>query len=589
METSLGPLDDVIARLRRAGTRLTQVEVVSAVSGAPRSVWPTISAFSNHGGGLVIFGLNADDGFTPVPGFDAARVRDQVADAFRPRDVAEGAGPLTPTPNGVIDIAEVDGAPVVVADVDELPTANKPCYVTAQGIENGSYRRAGDGDRALGSYGVFLLRADGTQPTEDLDPVDGAELADLDDDLVGRFIDRLRHVRPRAVEGLRSEADILARMKVLAADRKTPTLAGLLALGRYPQEFLPQLMITFSSYPGLTKETVIGDVRMLDRRTIEGPIPVMIDDAVRAALGNLRHRRVSDGAGAVDEPEIPVDALREAIVNAVTHRDYSAHAQGDQVRIELFPDRLEVHNPGGIWGGRRVAELFDGSSRSRNARLAALLTDVPMPHGSATVSENAGSGIPRMTGSLGRAGLPAPRFEARLTGMTVVLERHGLLTPDVAEWLADLGADALTADQQRVLALVHRDLDVEDQLLRALLGIDSHDAKDVLRSLVDDGWLRFPARPGEAYRRGPRLQHEEVRELASGVYVSPPRQIVRGSLDERIVDAVRDAGELGVQEIADRAGSTVNAVRQRLRVLIEQRAVQPTAPPQSKHRTYRMP
>jgi Predicted transcriptional regulator containing an HTH domain and an uncharacterized domain shared with the mammalian protein Schlafen len=589
METSHGPLDDVVARLRRAGTGLAQFEVLSAAGGVPRSLWPTISAFSNHGGGLVILGLDAERGFTPVPDFDAPRVRDQLAEAFRPRTVVEGAGPLSPTPSGVIDIAEVDGASVVVVDVDELPAASKPCYVTTQGIENGSYRRTGDGDRALGSYGVFLLRADGAQPTQDLDPVDGSSVSDLDDGLVARFIERLRHVRPRAVDGLTSDADILARMKVLSADRKTPTLAGLLALGRYPQEFMPQLMITFSSYPGLTKETVVGDVRMLDRRTVEGPIPVMIDDAVRAALGNLRHRRVSNGAGAIDEPEIPVDAIREAIVNAVTHRDYSAHAQGDQVRIELFPDRLEVHNPGGIWGGRRVTELFDGNSRSRNARLAALLTDVPMPHGRGTVSENAGSGIPRMTGSLGRAGLPAPRFEARLTSMTVVLERHGLLTPDVAEWLADLGAEGLTADQQRVLALVHRDMEVEDQLLRALLGIDSYDAQDVLRSLVDDGWLRFPARPGEEYRRGPRLQHEEVRELAAGVYVSPPRQIVRGSLDERIVDAVREAGELGVQEIADRAGSTVNAVRQRLRVLIEQRAVQATAPPQSKHRAYRMP
>jgi ATP-dependent DNA helicase RecG len=589
METSQGPLDEVIARLRRAGTDLTQVEVKAASQGVPRSLWPTISAFSNRDGGLVVLGLDEANGFRPASGFDAAKVRDAVAEAFRPRSPRDIPGPVTPTPSGVIDIAEVDGAPVVVIDVEELPADQRPCYVTTQGIENGSYQRVADGDRVMGRYGVFLLRTDAAQPTTDIEPVESATADDLDGELVDRFVTRLRRVRPRAVAGLSSDLDVLTRMKVLSSDRSTPTLAGLLAFGAYPQQFFPQAMITFNSYAGLTKDSVLGDVRMLDRRTLEGPIPVMVDDAVRAVLSNLQHRRVSRGAGAFDEPEIPVDALREAIVNAVTHRDYSAMALGDQVRLELYPDRLEIHNPGGIWGGRRVTELFDGNSRSRNARLATLLTDIPLPGTADTVSENAGSGIPRMTGSLGRAGLAAPRFEATLTSMTVVLERHGLLSPDVDEWLADVGADGLEPDQQRVLALVHRELDVEDQLLRALLGIDSHDAQDVLRSLVDEGWLRYPARPGEAYRRGSRLQHEEVREVAPGVFSSPAREpAVRGALDERIVAAIRDAGELGVQDIADRAGSTVNVVRQRLRVLIDQRAVIPTAPPQSKNRTYRL-
>ncbi|HEY0247280.1 MAG TPA: ATP-binding protein, partial [Gryllotalpicola sp.] len=523
METSQGPLDEIVERLRKAGTDFTQIEVKTAAGGIPRSLWPTVSSFSNRDGGLIVLGLDERNGFAPAIGFDAAKVRDAVADVFRPRSARDIPGPLSPTPSGLIDIAEVDGAPVVVIDVEELPPDAKPCYVTTQGIENGSYQRVADGDRVMGRYGVFLLRTDASQPTVDVEPVAGATVDDLDGELVARFVTRLRRVRPRAVAGLTSDLDILARMKVVSSDRSTPTLAGLLAFGSYPQQFYPQAMITFTSFAGLTKDSVVGELRMLDRKTLEGPIPVMVDDAVNAVLINLQHRRMSRGTGAYDEPEIPVDALREAIVNAVTHRDYSAMALGDQVRLELYPDRLEIHNPGGIWGGRRVAELFDGNSRSRNARLATLLTDIPLPGTGDTVSENAGSGIPRMTGSLGRAGLAAPRFAASLTDMTVVLERHGLLSPEVDEWLAEVGADGLEPDQQRALALVHRDLDVEDQLLRALLGIDSHDAQDVLRSLVDDGWLRYPARPGEAYRRGARLRHEEIREVAPGVFTSPPR------------------------------------------------------------------
>src|SRR5579875_1275795 len=112
METSQGPLDEVVERLRRARTDLTQVEVKAAVGGVPRSLWPTISAFSNRDGGLIILGLDESSGFAPAEGFDAAKVRDQVAEAFRPRSARDVPGPLTPTPSGVIDIDEIDGAPV---------------------------------------------------------------------------------------------------------------------------------------------------------------------------------------------------------------------------------------------------------------------------------------------------------------------------------------------------------------------------------------------------------------------------------------------------------------------------------------------
>ncbi len=96
METSQGPLDEVVERVRRAGTDLTQIEVTAAASGVPRSLWPTVSAFSNRDGGLVILGLDETAGFTPVAGFDAAKVRDQLAEAFRPRSPRDIPGPLTP-------------------------------------------------------------------------------------------------------------------------------------------------------------------------------------------------------------------------------------------------------------------------------------------------------------------------------------------------------------------------------------------------------------------------------------------------------------------------------------------------------------
>ncbi|RJT89102.1 transcriptional regulator [Cryobacterium melibiosiphilum] len=583
-------MSEVIRGVRRAGTDLRQIEVKAAVRELPKSLWPTVSAFSNHGGGLIILGLAEDEGFEPAEGFDATRIRDAISDAFRPRGPQEPAGPVTPRPIGTIDIAEVDGAQVVIVDVAELPADRKPSYVTTQGVEAGTYERVGDGDRRMSTYAIFLLTSDRGQPREDSALVDGTTIADLDSALVERYIARLRRTRPRSFAGLTSTADILQRHNVVASDGVTLTLAGLLTLGTYPQQFFPQLMITFAAYPGRSKADIVGQVRMLDRQVIEGSIPVMVDDAVRAVLSNLKVRRVSRGAGASDEPEIPVDAVREAIANALTHRDYSGFAVGDQVRVEIYPDRLEVWSPGGIWGGRRVVDLFDGNSRSRNQILASLLTEVPFPDRDETVCENAGSGILRMAGALGGMGLPAPRFTATSTSMTVTLDRHGLLNPEMSTWLSAIGAGSLDPDAQRTLALVHRGYDVEDQLLRAQFGMDSADARVVLRTLVADDWLRFPAQPGGPYRPGPRLVAAEVNEnTLFADEMSPPGSFPDRSLDERILAALGQENELNIHELVDATHSSTNSLRPRLRVLIEQGAITPTAPPQSRNRRYRRP
>ncbi|SEN53327.1 ATP-binding protein [Cryobacterium luteum] len=589
MKTSQGSLREVISSIRRAGTDLRQIEVKAAVRELPKSLWPTVSAFSNHGGGLIILGLSEENGFNPAEGFDAARIRDSISDAFRPRGPFEPAGPISPRPVGAIDIVDVDGAQVVIVDVAELPPGSKPSYVTNQGVEAGTYERVGDGDRRMSTYAIFLLTSDRGQPRDDSALVAGSTITDLDPALVDKFIARLRRTRARSIADLTATADILQRHNVIGTGGVL-TRAGLLTLGRYPQQYFPQLMITFAAYPGRTKADVVGDIRMLDRQVVEGPIPVMVDDAVRAVLSNLKVRRVSRGAGAADEPEIPVDAVREAIANALTHRDYSDFALGDQVRVEIYPDRLEVWSPGGIWGGRRVVDLFDGSSRSRNQVLASLLTEVPFPDRDETVCENAGSGILRMAGVLGGMGLPAPRFTATSTSMTVTLDRHGLLTPEMSSWLSGIGAASLNPDAQRTLVLVHRGYDVEDQLLRAQFGMDSTDARLILRALVADGWLRFPSQPGGAYRPGPGLLDAELNEntLFSDVVV-PPTQHPEGSLDERILKAIGQNDELSINELVTITQSSTNSLRPRLRVLIEQGALVPTAPPQSRNRRYRRP
>ena len=146
----------------------------------------------------------------------------------------------------------------------------------------------------------------------------------------------------------------------MSTARTTVSLGGLLALGSYPQEHFPQLMVTFVHYP-----TEIGpqaSERFLDNVTLEGPIPVMVRDTLAAIRRNMSRRAIIGGAGRRDVWEYPETALREAVVNALVHRDLSSGARGTQVQIEMYPDRLVIRNPGGLFGPVTVDNLAKKAS-----------------------------------------------------------------------------------------------------------------------------------------------------------------------------------------------------------------------------------
>ena len=144
LDTSAGRLSDVIAHLRAARTDTARVEAKAALSSVPKSLWETVSAFANTSGGVIVLGLREDAGFRPADGFDASHIRDQFIVGMDDR-----ANPkVAPAVPYSIDIGLIDETfPVVVIDIGPLPAGQRPCYVVAQGVVNGSYRRVGDGDR----------------------------------------------------------------------------------------------------------------------------------------------------------------------------------------------------------------------------------------------------------------------------------------------------------------------------------------------------------------------------------------------------------------------------------------------------------
>ncbi|WP_419925303.1 RNA-binding domain-containing protein [Candidatus Poriferisocius sp.] len=397
-----GVLDSTVARLRAAGTDLQSVEVKRASGGFPRSALDSVCAFANARGGLLILGLTDGD-FEPVP-VDAAKLAADLASSC--------STDLDPPIRPEIDIVLLEGRPVVVAQIDALEHQRRPCFLRRDGMERGAYLRTHDGDRRMNSYEVHIMVSGRGQPDDDMVAVEKAHLGDLDSELTEALLRRLRERRGLAFQRV-DDGEVLHMLGALTAPRADAevTLAGLLALGRYPQQFFPQLGASFVSMPTTSGEPTSDGTRFLDNRPLDGPIPAIVSGALDALRQNMRRRSVIIGAGRVDVWDYPVEAVREIVANALTHRDYHPTAHGSQVRVALYPDRLEVSNIGGLHGPNAgqtdVEELISrGITATRNARLAKLLEDVVIPDSGRPVCENRGSGLRAAVAVLRQAGMP---------------------------------------------------------------------------------------------------------------------------------------------------------------------------------------
>jgi len=587
-------LEDVmreqVDRLRRIGSDTTDVEVKAAAGGLPRTMGETLSAFANGSGGLVILGLSEEAGFRPAPGFNLKSIRDALANLCH-----DG---MEPPVRSDVEIVPFEDAHVVYLEVPPLDPLLRPSHVKRQGAYQGSFIRGGDGDRRLTAYEVTQLLSNRTQPTDDTDVIPGATLEDLDTGVVTAFLQRLRQSPNRAFRDVADDRALVRAGAALVAEDGVvrPTLAGLLCLGTYPQQFLPQLFVSFVALPGLTLgESMEDGTRFLDNVTCDGTIPEMLAGVLAAARRNMRTAAVIRGTGREDRYDYPVDVIRELVVNALLHRDYAPGARGTQVQVELYPDRLVVKSPGGLFGNVVPSQLgVEEVSSTRNAALARILGDLPHTDGM-PVSENRGSGLPHVMIRLRRAGMSPPTFDVTPGHVHVTVPQHALLDPPTIAWIGALPESSLTNDQHIALALMRSTGSVSNEVLRAW-GVESHAATVALRGLVgSDLAIKRGGRRYATYElsQSPRPSDHELfadlfpEPLASVHPPQPPatgRRRVDSSL-EAVVQAIH-AGDVTTKAISKKLGLGYATATRRLNALLQSGRIGQTAPPHSRSRTF---
>lgn len=408
-------LQDLILSIQLRGCEEQITEVKAAHGGCPEKLYDTISSFSNQdSGGTFVFGLDERNHFAKVGVYDAQDLQ---------KKVMEYCEQMTPVVRPVFTVYDEDGLVFVSAEIPPIDISERPCFKTAKGRLQGSYIRVGDADKPMTEYEVYSYEAFRKKYRDDIRPVDGASFKSLDIAKVDAYLALKRSERPN-LASISNEQQY--EFTGITRDGKI-TLAALLLFGIYPQAMYPQLSINATCVPGTEMGRIdVSGTRFTDTKRIEGTLPDMLDGALTFVRTNMKiATKIDPGTGErIDIPQYPMDAVREAVLNALIHRDYSFHTEGMPIQLVMYSDRMEIINPGGLYGRLTVDRLGQAQPDTRNPALVTAMETLGK-------TENRYSGIPTIRYSMKKHSLPEPQFVNTHGYFKVVLYNEEKLSPTI--------------------------------------------------------------------------------------------------------------------------------------------------------------
>ncbi len=379
------------------------LELKAAHEGCPRRLYDTLSSFSNQdGGGTIIFGIDESNDYAAVGVYDIQDIQKKINSQCLQ---------MEPVVRPVLTVTEVDGKGFVSAEIPAVDIADRPCFYRGVGRIKGAYVRVGDSDEPMTEYEIYSYEAFRRKTHDEVRLAERAEFSSLDKNRVEDYIRRLRIGKTNLSQ--LSDGQIQELMNITQKGRIT--LSAVLLFGLYPQAFYPQLCVIATVVPGQQVSDLGPDKeRFADNERIEGDISQMLERAMQFVRRNIKIKTIineQDGKRE-DRAEYPMTAVREALLNALLHRDYSIHTEGMPVQLQLFENRLEIRSPGGIYGRIAVDQLGKVQPDTRNPVLASALEVLE-------IAENRYSGIPIIERELARYGLPPAQIEDKRGTFTI--------------------------------------------------------------------------------------------------------------------------------------------------------------------------
>ena len=357
---------------------------------SPKNILKTVTAFANTAGGIILIGI--EDGSKAVLGVEhpldeEERLCNLIADSIEPR--------LAPS----VELVNWKGRSLLLVEV--YPSALRPHWLKSQGITNGVLVRVGSTNRRADGPLTAEMRRSALNLSYDEEAMPDINPEALDFRVASGLFAGVRDWNDSVPETLRLVTQHQGRL--------VPTVGGMLLFGLVRERYFPDAWIQCGRFRGANKAEI------LDQQDINDHLPLALENALdfikkhalRAAeFGELRRKDVWN---------VPLEAIREALTNAIVHADYAQ--TGAPLRVSIFDDRIEIENPGLLAGGMTIGDIRDGVSKLRNRVIGRVFKELKL-------IEQWGSGFQRMSASCKAIDLPEPKMEEVAFRFRVTFSLH---------------------------------------------------------------------------------------------------------------------------------------------------------------------
>lgn len=485
--------------------------------GAPKELLDAVAAMSMTDGGLIVLGVDDDRNIIGAP--LSQRTLDRVTSYAKEcsvevqlREIRVGGTPLT-----IVAVPEVRGRIVTTPDGRLLRRMGGSCQPLV-------------GD----AMGRFVREREERSAEETLLPMIEIEAFDLK-----TINSALRRDRRRAV---RRESLARALVDVGVAEPSPPpigtaiTTAAAILFAKEPRKWVAGASVQVIRRVGVGPGP--GPTRA--REEMSAPLPILVDEVLAFIRLHTRTFQAVLGTHRETVTEYPEAVLREALLNALAHRDYGL--AGSTVDVTIWDDRIEVHSPGPLPGHITVDNMRD-EHYSRNRRIMQVLKVLGLV-------EEYGEGVDRMYGEMEARLMEPPLFTATPSSVTVTIRNRFLVEVEDQVWLALLGHYDLSTPERLVLVAARREGGVTPRRVRELL--PGTDPEELIGGAVAKGlFIRMGERGGTHYV----LSDEVVmRAGAQGLEA-------RSRKRQMLLDEIRRRGGLSTAEGANLLGEDASLVR----------------------------
>ena len=463
-------------------------------------------AFANSKGGMMVFGVEDKTGqIIGLSYSEIQKLSNEVSTVANDQ--------VRPVIYLQTEVVIADGKRLLVAYVNQ--GSNKP-YKTVSGhiwVKQGSDKR-----RIVENNEILsLFQASGSYHADEA-VIAGTSITDLEVAYINDYFQRV-YGKPKESFGMPVDK-LLTSLGILGQGGQV-TRAGMLFFGQYPQMRMPTYTIKAVAYYG----NDIGGSDYRDSRDIIGTVPTMFREGMSFLKSNLHHLQAGQNFNSVGKLEIPEVVLEELLQNALVHVDLLGSAY---IRLLIFDNRIEIINPGSLFGGLTVEDIRLGKSKQRNHLMAEFCARTMIYRG-------LGSGIPRVL-----------KEDAKI----------------------DFVSDDGFGDFKTV---IWRDADLE------FLEEGSEKAEESTQKMVNNEDVKLVETP-ENLVEMPKKLAENIEKLVEEVLVGKSRQ---RRLD--ILKAIAENPNVSAKQLAEQLGISITAVQNHLDYLKNNNLIRRVGPDKGGH------